>query len=134
MNKKYLKLYIIESILTFALIIFSIYSQINSFNLIGYFYDFYDFIMHQLLLVILSIFNVLFFIVNLVFIIKKKKIRVDNLTFPISYAIFFIFIVIIAILFSSRVVENMHVTYYCTFILFDYLLFNIYTFIAFKER
>ena len=134
MNKKYLVLYLIESILTFALLIFSLCSQMNSFNLMGNFYDFWDFVMHQYLLVIFSIISILLFIVNLVFIIKKKKIRIDNLLFPISYAVFFVFIIIMMILFSSVVVENIHITYYCTFVIFDYLLFNVYTFIGFKER
>lgn len=80
--------------------------------------------------VILGIFNI---ILSLVFIFMslKKKVENINLLFPVSYLIFVIVVFILMFVMNGRlIVPYIHISYYGTLIMFNYLLLNIYSFLS----
>jgi len=133
MNKKYLILYYICSIASFALLPIAFLLYKDGVELLGILED--NFILDNLLLIIITILNILIFITITVFLFRKKQFNVKNLLFPISYILFYIYVVIIVTLFNyNTYANNTHLMYYYLFIMFDYLLFNIYTLLCFKLK
>lgn len=59
---------------------------------------------------------------------KKKKLNNVNILFPISYLLFLIIVSIIAVVLNNKlIIPYIHYHYYISFILINYLLLNIYS-------
>lgn len=72
----------------------------------------------------------------IIFIIKslKKKLNNVNILFPIVYLIFMIVVMGIASIINKQLImPYIHFNYYFTFVLFNYLLLNIYSLISIKK-
>lgn len=135
MNKKYFILYYISSILTLITLVIMVFNNIYAYDLLGYDYDFGIFISEHIFFSILVIINCIPFIIISILLLRKKKFYINSIKFPITYIMFEIFVLIIALLFDSRVVEEcVHYMYYYSFILFDYLLLNIYTLFCLNKK
>lgn len=133
MNKKYLILYYICSIMSFILLPVAYLLFKEGLEILGLFLE--DFSSNIILLSIFSILNLIIFITNTVLLIRKKQFNVKSLLFPISYIVFYIYILIIVLLYNHNVyTNNTHLMYYYLFIMFDYLLFNVYTLLCFKLK
>jgi len=85
--------------------------------------------------------NALLAIVNLVLVIIfsfkliKKDLKKINILFPIIYLIFLIIIVIITHIMNNKLmIPNIHFGYYLSFILFNYLLLNLYSVLSFSKN
>ena len=133
MNKKYLILYYICSIITFVLLPFAYFLYVDGCQ----FHELIDYsiVPYNLYILIFTIINIILFIIITVLLILKKKININSLTFPISYIVFYIFILIIVILFNHYTyTQNIHLMYYYSFVMFDYMLFNIYTILCFDYK
>ena len=85
-------------------------------------------------------FNLILLVINLllaiIFIIKtfKKKLNNVNIFFPIIYLVFMIVVIGIVIIINNRLfIPYIHFNYYFTFVLFNYLLLNIYSVISIKK-
>lgn len=82
------------------------------------------------------ILGVICLILVLIFTIKakKKKLNNVNILFPISYLLFLIIVSIIAVLLNSKlVIPYIHYNYYISFILINYLLLNIYSVLSISK-
>ena len=135
MNKKYFTLYYIGSLLTYSLVIIALIYQLLASNKIGVIYNFSDYLDRYVLVDVLAVISFTLFIIISLFLINKKTFNIDKLIFPISYLVFFVFIVIISLLFNNKaVVKNMHFTYYYGFLIFDHILLNIYTLMSLKKK
>ena len=133
MNKKYLILYYICSIMSFILLPVAYLLFKEGLEILGLFLE--DFSSNIILLSIFSILNLIIFITITVLLIRKKQFNVKSLLFPISYIVFYIYILIIVLLYNHNVyTNNTHLMYYYLFIMFDYLLFNVYTLLCFKLK
>ena len=83
---------------------------------------------------ILGIINLIFIII---FSIKvfKNKLKNTNKLFPIIYLIFSIIVVIISFIMNSKlVIPYIHFSYYVSFILFNYLLLNLYSILSIHKK
>ena len=83
---------------------------------------------------ILGIINLIFIII---FSIKvfKNKLKNTNILFPIIYLIFSIIVVIISFIMNSKlVISYIHFSYYVSFILFNYLLLNLYSILSIHKK
>ncbi|MBQ9072741.1 MAG: hypothetical protein IJY25_06250 [Bacilli bacterium] len=85
--------------------------------------------------------NVLLGIVNLILVVVfsinliKKKLDNINIIFPIIHLIFSILVIIIAIIMNNKlIIPNIHFSYYMSFILFNYMLLNLYSVLSFSKR
>ena len=132
MKKKYLNLFVIDSIGTFLIILlFFILSffdnEISGFNYTGILSD-YKFSVG------LSVVGVALFISVICMLKKKFELDVDSLIMPISYLVFaFIIAVVSCILNCYVIVQNMHFAYYYRFIIINYLFLSSYTLLSFKK-
>jgi len=136
-TKSYLCLYYICFILTFLIIGFaSLYSSFGIYlsddaylleKIVDYISD--------AKLFILVILNLILFIIFTILIIKKRKLNIKSLIFPISYIIFLGIVFGLSLLFNNKVVvPYIHFAYYQTFILIDYLLLNIYSLLCLTKN
>lgn len=83
---------------------------------------------------ILGILNLVFVII---FSIKifKNKLKNTNILFPIIYLIFSILVVIISFIMNNKlVIPYIHFSYYVSFILFNYLLLNLYSILSINKN
>ena len=85
--------------------------------------------------------NVILGIVNLVLVIiftiklTKNKLEKVNIMFPIIHLIFSIIVVIIALIINNKLIfPYIHYSYYLSFILFNYVLLNIYSVLLFDKN
>lgn len=112
-NKIYRNLYLICFVLTFAISIFISFPYINQF--------------------VLAILNLILFIISYV-LLCKNKLKNINIWFPIIYIVFIILVGIIAFLFNYKVfIAFVHYDYYISFVLFNYLLLNLYSILSFSK-
>ena len=84
---------------------------------------------------ILGIANIL---LTIIFIIKSKSKKIEdvNITFPITYLIFLVIVVILMFVMNKKLIfPYIHFSYYKMIILFNYLLLNIYSVLScFKSK
>ena len=76
------------------------------------------------------IFGIINVILTIVFILKsiKKKLENIKLLFPVSYLIFVIVDFILMFVMNDKlIIPYIHISYYGTLIMFNYLLLNIYS-------
>lgn len=77
-------------------------------------------------LILFSIFN---------FQLIKRKLNKINILFPISYILFLIITIIIMLIYNNILIEPyIHTEYYTFFILFAYLLLNIYSILSTEKK
>ena len=77
--------------------------------------------------------NIILVIIFSLSLTNKKLNNVNNL-FPILYLTFLAIIMIETILYNPKlIIPYIHFDYFITFILFDYLLLNIYSFLSLKR-
>ena len=82
------------------------------------------------LLIFINIVLIILFSVNL---FRKKLNKVTNL-FPIIYLVFLIIISTLAIVMNNKLIlPYIHYGYYLSFILFNYVLLNLYSILSFKK-
>ena len=78
----------------------------------------------------LGIINLILVIIFSILLIKKK-INKTNILFPIIYLLFLILVIIIAFIYNNKlIIPYIHFNYYISFILFNYLLLNIYSLLS----
>ena len=83
--------------------------------------------------------NMLLVIINLILIVIfsikiKNKLGNINLLFPIIHIIFMVLVFILSLSMNNKLLfPYMHFTYYISFILFNYLLLNIYSILSFVK-
>lgn len=79
------------------------------------------------------ILGLLNFILIIIFSVKiiKNKLENVNILFPIIYLLFLIIVIILALVMNNKLmIPNIHYGYYLSFILFNYLLLNIYAILS----
>ena len=114
-NKKYLILYYICFLITL------------SFHLLTT----HIFNISTLLLII----NILITSIFTYLIIRKRKLNIKNLLFPITYLIFFIIVVGLCFLINTKtLVPYLHFQYYQIFIIINFTLLNVYSILSIKEK
>ena len=131
MTKKYLILYYLAFIVT---VLFFGYSLSKSLYLFSYYDGGFSGFISNAYLNTLGIINLLLVIIFTVLLLKKKKINVENIVFPIVYICFFVTICILCFLFNNKVmVMYIHFEYYLALISVGYLFFNIYSLLSIKH-
>lgn len=84
--------------------------------------------------VILGVLNLLLVIIFSIKLIKNKLENI-NILFPIFHLVFMIIITVLAILMNDKlVIPYIQYGYYLSFILFNYLLLNIYSVFSFNKK
>ena len=84
--------------------------------------------------VILGILNILLVIIFSIKLIKNKLENI-NILFPIFHLLFMIIITILAVLMNHKlIIPYIQYGYYISFILFNYLLLNIYSILLFNKK
>ena len=135
-TKVYLVLYYLSFIITILALGYAAYYYVPLFELgekLSFIDNFISYFINNLLIV--SIINLMLIIVFTVLLLKKEKIVVDSLVFPISYILFLVGIMIICYLFNNKVaLEYMHYGYYQKFIMIDYIMLNVYSLFLFERR
>ena len=82
---------------------------------------------------ILAIVNLILVIIFTIKIFKSKINRITNI-FPIIYLLFLIIICILSIFTNNKlIIPYIHYCYYLGFVLFNYVLFNVYTILSLKK-
>ena len=130
-NRIYLILYYVAFILTFTLCLntiqqinFSNTDQIMNYGPQNYFN-----------ILTLIIVNAILFVMFTIGIITKKEYKNNNIVIPTSYIVFYLIILIICLLYDKIViVPFLHYAYYELFLLFAYLMFNIYSLLGFEYK
>ena len=126
-NKVYLILYYMAFILTFSLCINTINNigdQIVNFGT----QNFYN---YRLLI----LFNAILFVLFTIGIIRQKNYKNNNIIIPTCYLVFYIIIIIICMLYDKVVIiPYLHYAYYEIYLLFAYLLLNIYSLLGFDIK
>lgn len=85
----------------------------------------------QMFVILLNIILVVIFSVML----HKKKLSNANILFPINYLVFSILVIFICFLMNDKLIHPyMQFGYYISFILFSYLLLNIYSLLCFTKK
>ena len=115
-NNKYLILYYMSFILTsiFLYLKADICYELNNI---------FSFVLAVINLILVIIFSIFLF---------NKKINKYNILFPILYIVFLIILVIISFILNEKIVINdIHYPYYICFLLFEYLLLNVYSLLSF---
>ena len=124
-NNKYLILYYMSFILTsiFLYLKADICYELNNI---------FSFVLAVINLILVIIFSIFLF---------NKKINKYKILFPISYIVFLIILVIISFILNEKIVINdmhypyvindIHYPYYICFLLFEYLLLNVYSLLSF---
>lgn len=86
---------------------------------------------YQLLMIVVNVVLVIIFSVKL----RKYKLDNVNIVFPINYLVFSILVILIAFLMNSKLILTYaQFGYYINFILFSYLLLNIYSVLCFEKK
>jgi len=92
-------------------------------------------------IVIRTTMNTILILVNLtlvgIFSIKliKNKLEQTNIIFPVVYLVFVVIVVILAYIMNNKlIIPYIHYGYYVSFILFNYLLLNIYSVLSFIKK
>lgn len=86
----------------------------------------------HLRLLYVNIFLVICFTASLLF---RKKIQNVNFLFPIFFLIYAIILIVIAVLFSEKVIfKNVQYQYYLTYIYGGYLFLNVYTLLSIEWK
>ena len=63
----------------------------------------------------------------------KNKLESVNILFPIAYLIFFAIVILIMFLFNNKlIISYIHFDYYLNFVLFNYILLNLYSILSIK--
>lgn len=85
--------------------------------------------------------NLLLAIINLILVIIfnikviKNKLNNINILFPISYILFTIIVVIFVLIINNKlIIPYIHYTYYMSFILFNYILLNLYSILSITKK
>ena len=130
-NKLYLVLYYISFIITFTLCIRTFFNLKLPIERQIIFLGEQAFKYYVLLISL----NITIFILFTIGIIRKKEYDNSSLIVPISYLVFYLIILIICLLYDKIVIiKNLHYAYYELFLLFAYLLFNIYSLLGFEYK
>lgn len=121
---------IVFKILYYICFIFSVIvfiSALNSVNIFGV-------VMETATNVILALINLILVIVFSIKVIKNKLDNI-NILFPILYLIFSVVIIVLVLLMNNKLmIPYIHYGYYLSFILFNYLLLNIYCALSFTNQ
>ena len=124
-SKKYIILYYISFLVTVFISLF-LDSTITIFNT--------NLFMSGLLVLSLII-NLVLVVLFSIFLFMKRKLMKTNLLFPITYLLFLAFVLLFSVIYDDRLILSViHYHYYFIFVLFDYLLFNIYSVLSFKKN
>ena len=84
--------------------------------------------------IFLGILN-LIFVVVFSFLLKKKNLYDINITVPIIYLLFMLIIVIISIMYNSKlIIPTIQYNYYLSFILFGYFFINVYSLLCLTKK
>lgn len=125
MKKKYVIFYYtlaVIMILTFILI--NVYGANR-----GYVMEVEPFWIYFLLII-----NFLMVLINMYFEIKKYDLKVDSLKVPITFSVFFTFMVILVLIMDNvLLIPTLEYPYYYGFVLFNYLFLNIYTICSYNK-
>lgn len=117
--KKNLIFYYLCCIFMFVLtpILYKHYQVYDAFN------DLSDGLRGQYLIII----NVIMTIIFTALVIKIRKVRINNLVFPISFIIFYIAVWGLCLLFNNKVMlPGLHIAYYLNFVVIYFTALNIY--------
>lgn len=132
MKKKYLNLYIIDSVVTFLILI--LFLVLGFVKKSGSVFNFTSYLSENIFTDILIVVAISLFIVVILLLKKKYTLDVNSLFLPISYLAFTGLIIVVALILNCYVIiKNMHFVYFYRFIIFDYLLLNGYTLLSFKK-
>ena len=86
---------------------------------------------YQFFMIVINTLLVIIFSVKL----RKNKLDDTNIVFPINYLVFSILVVVISFLMNSKLILTyVQFGYYINFILFSYLLLNIYSVLCFEKK
>ena len=132
-NSKLFKvLYYICFIITFG---FTIYSSLNTSNLVSLNNSMFELdFMLSILPSIILVSNLILVIIFSMFAFKRIVNNI-NIVFPISYLLFFTIVVVIMFMFNDKLIyPYIHYNYYLSFILFNYLLLNLYSILSFEKK
>jgi len=124
---KYLRYYYIDTLLMIGLIILlytldfdGLIIYHNSDNITFY--------------ILPLIFSVSGLIITIILHISKFKFIENNLLFPKYYLIYFVIIVILAIVYNEfALIKGLHFTYYASFLLVGHAMLSVYTVLSFKK-
>ena len=129
MKSNYFKLYYFDSLITLALYIVIYLTTNNEF------YESYDFLDINLFSIILLVINIIILFINVYYDIKKYKFNIKDNKFPKLYIIFLISAIVISLLINKNLVlKGIAFSYYYGFVLFNYLLLNIYTLLSYEIK
>ena len=85
--------------------------------------------------------NILLAIINLILVIIfsvkiiKNKLKDINILFPIVYILFTIIVIILVFMINNKlIISYIHYTYYMSFILFNYILLNLYSILSITKK
>lgn len=121
--KMYKKLYYL--CFSLSLVIFII-SLISSGISDGFFTGFVNMLLFSI--------NLILSLILIVSFVKKKMIKNVSIIFPVSYLTFMFAVTIIAIVYNSiLLIPFIHINYYISFILFNYLLLNVYSILSISK-
>ena len=135
MKKNYLVLYYLSSILTFGVIIFALVSQLCITQVVGQAYAFNEFFKDYAFVDALIIVSFFLFVFNVMLRSKKYEFKVNNDYMVLLYLVFFMIMTVIALIFNRyEIIRNIHFEYFYGFIIFDYLLLSLYTFLSFDLK
>ena len=86
----------------------------------------------NILQIALAIINLLLVIVFSIKLFRKKLNKITNI-FPIIYLLFLIIVWVLSIFMNDKlVIQYIHYGYYLNIMLFNYILFNLYSILSFK--
>ena len=120
----------IFKILYYICFVFSVLIWIGAFNSVNKF----GIDIRTSLNAVLGILNLTLVIIFSIKLIKNKLENI-NILFPIFHLIFMIIITILAILMNDKlIIPYIQYGYYISFILFNYLLLNVYSVLSFDKK
>lgn len=125
MTKKYLFLYYFSFILTCLIIGYSSYKYIN---LVAISNSYFNEILANIIENVLGIVNLILVVIFTIIILKKRKLKVESIVFPIVFIIFFVIILSMCFLLNNKVmIPYMHFEYYSLYICVGNIFLNIYS-------
>ena len=84
---------------------------------------------------VLSIINTIMVIIYTFLLIRKYKFKANSLAFPCFYLIFLFLVIFISIIYNDKlIVPYIQFNYYISFVLWNYILFNIYSLLLFSKK
>jgi hypothetical protein len=121
--KSFLFLYYISFLLSLFFYIYSKYTAVNDLMVLESHSTF-----------ILGLINLILVLIFTISLIKKRKLDKPNLLFPILFLLFVIFVLIICFKYNEFIIiENIHLSYFCSIVLIVYILYNIYALLSLKK-